>query len=92
MSDGVAERNRSITIRPCCEAAKVQDLHFHDLRREFGSQLLEAGRRSTGCAHARPLQREDDGYLPAVKTLKGDFRRLAQHRARKRLKVVARCG
>jgi integrase len=36
--------------RATCKAANVKELHFHDLRREFGSQLLEAGHRSTPCA------------------------------------------
>jgi integrase len=26
-----------------CRKAGIDDLHFHDLRHEFGSQLLEAG-------------------------------------------------
>ncbi len=26
-----------------CDAAKIEGLHFHDLRREFGSRLLESG-------------------------------------------------
>jgi integrase len=29
--------------RATCATAKVDDLHFHDLRREFGSRFLEAG-------------------------------------------------
>ena len=27
----------------CCRAAGILGLHFHDLRREFGSRLLDAG-------------------------------------------------
>jgi integrase len=27
----------------CCEAAGISDLHFHDLRHEAGSRMLEAG-------------------------------------------------
>ena len=29
--------------RATCATANVDDLHFHDLRREFGSRFLEAG-------------------------------------------------
>lgn len=31
------------TWRATCRRAKISDLHFHDLRREFGSRLLESG-------------------------------------------------
>jgi integrase len=33
----------STTWRATCRRAKIADLHFHDLRREFGSRLLESG-------------------------------------------------
>ena len=29
--------------RLTCQRARIRGLHFHDLRREFGCQLLEAG-------------------------------------------------
>jgi len=29
--------------RAACRRAKITDLHFHDLRREFASRLLESG-------------------------------------------------
>jgi integrase len=29
--------------RRACAAAKIQNLHMHDLRREFASRLLESG-------------------------------------------------
>ena len=31
------------TWRATCRRAKIEDLHFHDLRREFASRLLESG-------------------------------------------------
>lgn len=33
--------------RATCAVAKVENLHFHDLRREAGSQMLEAGNAVT---------------------------------------------
>lgn len=41
----VGERIQTITTawRAACRRAKITDLHFHDLRREFASRLLESG-------------------------------------------------
>jgi len=30
-------------VAPACRRAKLEDLHFHDLRREAGSRWLEGG-------------------------------------------------
>jgi integrase len=35
-----------------CKAAGVEGLHFHDLRREFASRLLESGATDTGLQKA----------------------------------------
>ena len=41
----VGERVASIATawRATCRRAEIRNLHFHDLRREFGSRLLESG-------------------------------------------------
>ena len=42
--DGVGERLTSIRTawRNTCRRAGIEDLHFHDLRREFACRLLES--------------------------------------------------
>ena len=43
VGEPVASRLANIWWNVTCAKAQVTDLHFHDLRHEFGSQLLESG-------------------------------------------------
>lgn len=43
VGDPVTKERAGELWRATCKAAKVDGLHFHDLRREFGSRFLEAG-------------------------------------------------
>jgi integrase len=76
-----------------CKAAKIDDLHFHDLRHEFGSQLLEAGGElhEVQAALGHTNIKMTSTYLNA--TLEGvrqAFRKLESKRRRQHLKVVRR--
>jgi integrase len=77
--------------RLTCAAAKIKDLHLHDLRAEFASQLSES---------KVPVEQVRDAlghssitmtntYLRSrASSLKDAYRKRTQHQARKRLKVV----
>ena len=74
-----------------CEAAVVRGLHFHDLRREFASRLLESGatlaevQAALGHANITMTSR----YLGVTDTgLQKGFERLEEHRRRKGAVVV----
>jgi integrase len=72
--------------------ARSNDLHLHDLRAEFASQLSEA--------HVRVEQVRDalghssitmtNAYLRSRSSLKAAYQKRTQHQARQRMKVVAR--
>ncbi|MGE5244262.1 MAG: tyrosine-type recombinase/integrase [Betaproteobacteria bacterium] len=77
--------------RKTCKAAKVENLHLHDLRGEFGSQLLEAGAPIHAVQHAlgHTNLTMTSAYLRTrTNSLHVAFKQLAQRRARRRLKVV----
>lgn len=74
-----------------CERAKVTNLHLHDLRREFASQLSESNvpihevRDALGHANISMTST----YLGISKTAKSRaYRKRTAHRARQRMKVV----
>jgi len=67
--------------------AGIDDLHFHDLRHEFGSQLLEAdGEHATLRSH----EHHDDQHLPECDdaVVEQAFKTLEAKRRRQGLKVV----
>ncbi len=77
--------------RAACESAKITDLQFHDLRHEFGSQLLEAG----GSLHEvkDALGHTTIGmtsrYLNATKAgVRSAFKKLEAKRRREALAIV----
>jgi integrase len=78
--------------RRVCATAKVEDLHLHDLRAEFASQLSES---------KVPVEQVRDAlghssitmtntYLRSRASLKDAYRKRTQHQARQRMKIVAR--
>ena len=76
-----------------CRAAKIDDLHFHDLRREFGSTLKDLGvpladiRDALGHSNVTMT----NTYLAAEsQSVKKAIMKNAAHRARKQMKVVGR--
>jgi integrase len=75
-----------------CKKAKIVDLNFHDLRHEFGSQLLEAG----GELHEvqATLGHTTIGmtgrYLNATQIgVRGAFKKLEAKRRRSRMKIAS---
>ena len=72
--------------------AKVADLHLHDLRAEFASQLSEANvpveQVRDALGHSSITM--TNTYLRSRGSLKDAYQRRTQHQARQRLKVVAR--
>lgn len=73
--------------------AKIDDLHFHDLRHEFGSQLLEAGGElhEVQATLGHTNIKMTSTYLNATtQGVKQAFKKLEAKRRRQGLKVVAR--
>jgi integrase len=75
------------------KAAKIGDLNFHDLRHEFGSQLLEAGGElhEVQATLGHTNIKMTSTYLNATtQGVKGAFKKLEAKRRRRNLRVVAR--
>jgi integrase len=69
----------------------IEDFHFHDLRHEFGSQLLESGgERHEVQATLGPTNiKMTRTYLNATtKSVEGAFKKLESKRRRQNLRVV----
>jgi integrase len=93
IGEPVSRRVANEWWRVTCEKANVNDLMFHDLRREFGSSLKDLGvpiadvRDALGHSNITMTNH----YLAgAESSVKKAYARLAQVRARKRIKVVGR--
>lgn len=74
-----------------CERAKLNDLHFHDLRHEFGSQLLEAGGElhEVQATLGHTNIKMTSTYLNATtKGVQEAFKKLEAKRRRRSLRVV----
>lgn len=78
--------------RRVCARAKVYDLHLHDLRAEFASQLSEAkvpvDQVRDALGHSSITM--TNAYLRSRSSLKGAYQKRTQHQARQRMRVVAR--
>jgi integrase len=75
------------------KTAKISDLKFHDLRHEFGSQLLEAGGKlhEVQATLGHTNIRMTSTYLNAQEAgIQDAFAKLAAKRRRKNLRVVGR--
>jgi integrase len=75
------------------KSAKIEDLKFHDLRHEFGSQLLEAGGKlhEVQATLGHTNIRMTSTYLNAQEAgIQDAFAKLAAKRRRKNLRVVGR--
>jgi integrase len=73
------------------KAAGITDLRFHDLRHEFGSQLLEAGAplHDVQMALGHENISTTSTYLNSTpEGQRESFQKLASHRLRKRLRIV----
>jgi len=84
-------RNRWWTA--ACKAAKIDDLNFHDLRHEFGSQLFEAGGdlHEVQATLGHTNIKMTSTYLNATtQGIKQAFKKLEAKRRRRNLHVVAR--
>lgn len=89
VSKRMANRWWSVAVK----AAKIDDLNFHDLRHEFGSQLLEAGGEwhevQATLGHTNITMTST--YLNATtRGVKQAFKKLEAKRRRQSLRVVAR--
>jgi len=76
-----------------CKAAKIDDLNFHDLRDEFGSQLFEAGGdlHEVQATLGHTNIKMTSTYLNATtRRIKQAFKKLEAKRRRRNLHVVAR--
>ena len=73
-----------------CAAANIKDLHLHDLRAEFASQLSESKvpveQVRDALGHSSITM--TNAYLRSRASLKDAYRKRTQHQARKRLKVI----
>jgi integrase len=78
--------------RKACKAANIDDLKFHDLRHEFGSQLLEAGGElhEVQATLGHTTLTMTGRYLNATQVgVRAAFKTLDAKRRRKRLRVVS---
>ena len=73
-------------------AAKVEDLHVHDLRAEFASQLSESKVPVEQVRDARGHRSitMTNTCLRSRASLEDAYRKRTQHQARQRMKIVAR--
>jgi len=78
--------------RRVCAAAKVEDLHVHDLRAEFASQLSESKVPVEQVRDARGHRSitMTNTCLRSRASLEDAYRKRTQHQARQRMKIVAR--
>jgi integrase len=78
--------------RKVCGAANIEDLHLHDLRAEFASQLSESKvpveQVRDALGHSSITM--TNAYLRSRASLKEAYRKRTQHQARQRMKIVAR--
>jgi integrase len=89
VSRRAAHRSWAATLK----TAKIDDLKFHDLRHEFGSQLLEAGGKlhEVQATLGHTNIRMTSTYLNAQEAgIQDAFAKLAAKRRRKNLRVVGR--
>lgn len=92
MGEPVSRRLANRWWAATCATAQIADLHFHDLRHEFGSQLLEAGGElhEVQATLGHTNIKMTSTYLNATtKGVKGAFKKLESKRRRQNLRVVA---
>jgi integrase len=92
VGEQVSSRTANERWTAACAKAKIADLRFHDLRHEFGSQLLEAGGElhevQAALGHTNITMTST--YLNAsVRGVKQAFKKLEVKRRRKNLRVVS---
>jgi integrase len=92
VGEPIARRLSNTWWNVATKAAKIDDLHFHDLRHEFGSQLLESGGQlhEVQATLGHSNIKMTSTYLNATtQGVKQAFKKLEAKRRRRNMRVVA---